>query len=271
MHILITNDDGIASEGLWLLAAAMRELQLGTITIVAPETDQSATSMSFPSQAYQVLTPVEPPEPCFAGLTAFAHSGTPVSCVTVAMIGACGPRPDLVVSGINAGVNGGTNVALSGTVGAAMIGTLWGVPGLAVSAQLVRERPVNWQVAAWAAQRVVPLLIQLHKQHGQPLMLNMNVPNVPSIAALRGFRATVTSSFFYGNYLTADAIEREENGRLRFRYAFDHRAYQYPFPIETDDGAVRAGYVSVGPLAPMGHEQHIDITAAVLALDNDRG
>lgn len=258
MHILVTNDDGIDSAGLWALAGALQQAGLGTVTIVAPEEEQSGMSMSLPPRAMQTVRGVSAPDPAHAGIAAYTYSGTPVGCVTAGMLAGLGPRPDVVVSGINRGLNAGSNVLLSGTVGAAMIAALWGLPAMAVSQQFIGDAPMPWATAAWAAAQLFPLLPLLRK-HG-PLVLNVNVPHIHRIEDLKGFRQTGLSTFFYGHYvdLETQPIAEAEDDRRRVRFHF--RRERIPtFLPESDDGAVRDGYVAVTLLAPFSAVESVDL------------
>jgi 5'-nucleotidase len=123
MRILVTNDDGIAADGLVALAAALsREHE---VWILAPDKERSAVShgltLGAPCRVRQV------------GERAYSCSGTPSDCVVFATLGAIGVRPDIVVSGINRGPNLGTDIVYSGTCAAASEAVLSGIPGIAVS------------------------------------------------------------------------------------------------------------------------------------------
>jgi 5'-nucleotidase len=267
MQILVTNDDGIDSLGLWHLAAALRDTGLGQVTIIAPVEEQSGTSMSFPPRDEHAIRPVAPPEPIFADIPAFALDGTPVNCVTLAMLAVVAPRPDIIVSGINRGLNSGRNVMLSGTVGAAMAGVVWGVPGLAVSAQYVRDEPMGWVSAAWAATQMLPLMRDYSASEGNhPLILNVNVPHTHNPAELRGFRQTVLSDFFYGSFIAVGEMMANDQGGQRFRYTFDRSRFPTAFDELTDDGAIRAGYVSVTPLTPLAVHPQINLDGLLAIL-----
>jgi 5'-nucleotidase len=262
MHILVTNDDGIDSPGLWALAGALRSAGLGAVTIVAPEEEQSGMSMALPPRRDLTLRPVPPPDPAHAGVAAFALSGTPVGCVMAGMLSDAWPRPDVIVAGINRGLNSGTNVLLSGTVGAAMLGALWGIPAMAVSQMFIGDNPMPWATAAWAAVRAFPLL-ELLRGRG-PLVLNVNVPHVHDIAELGGFRQTDLSTFFYGSVVRMEMEPEpaDDDGRRRLVYRF-MRELVPEFPAHTDDGAVREGFVSLTVLAPTGMAAAIDLTPAL--------
>jgi 5'-nucleotidase len=123
MRILVTNDDGISSEGLIALTAALSRLY--EVWILAPDKERSGASHGLTLGA-----------PCRikrVGDRSFSCSGTPSDCVVLAMLGAIGPKPDLVVSGINHGPNLGTDIVYSGTCAAAREAVLSGIPGIAVS------------------------------------------------------------------------------------------------------------------------------------------
>jgi 5'-nucleotidase len=262
MHMLVTNDDGIESLGLWALAKGLRDAELGAVTIVAPEEEQSGMSMALPPRRELTIRPVQPPEPAYDGITAYAFNGTPVGCVMAGMLSDLWPRPDVVVSGINRGLNSGTSVLLSGTVGAAMLGALWGCPAMAVSQMFQGDSAMPWATAAWAAVKSFPLLEGLRDRG--PLVLNVNVPHARDVAELKGFRQTELSTFFYGNVvemaMESEPIDPEGRRRLAYRYLRD----QLPeFPLHTDDGAVREGFVSLTVLAPTGVAAHVDLNGSL--------
>ncbi|MEI7768634.1 MAG: 5'/3'-nucleotidase SurE [Chloroflexales bacterium] len=262
MHILVTNDDGIDSPGLWALAGALQSSGLGRVSIVAPESEQSGTGMSLPMRIEHHIRAVPAPDPAHAEIAAFAFSGTPAGCVTAGMLTGLCPRPDAVVSGINRGLNSGTNVLLSGTVGAAMVAALWGLPAMAISLQFVGDAPMPWATAAWAATRLFPLLEGLRARG--PLLLNVNVPHIHNIADLRGFRQTSVSEFFFGRCLDLPLEPEDDNGRRRVHFRFVRERIP-DFPEASDDGAIRAGYVSLTPLSPVLGRDDVDLTAALAA------
>jgi 5'-nucleotidase len=167
---LLSNDDGVASGGL----AAMREAlqQRFDVVVLAPETEQSASSHALSLHRPLRLRKIE------EGL--FALDGTPADCVYVALHGGTrvvSRRPDLVVSGINRGLNLGQDVFYSGTVAAAREGALRGIPALAVSAHPHADLPA---VAALAT-RIGVELVERGKRRGpgaeaRKVLLNLNVP-----------------------------------------------------------------------------------------------
>ncbi|MDA8194773.1 MAG: 5'/3'-nucleotidase SurE [Thermaerobacter sp.] len=135
MHVLVTNDDGVTALGLRLLANILQSLGHG-VTVVAPETNQSGKS-----QAITIDRPLWI-KPAFLGgmPSSYAVRGTPADCVRLVLAGYFGALPDLVVSGVNHGLNLGPDIDISGTVGAARTAALRGIPSIAVSTDNVDGR-----------------------------------------------------------------------------------------------------------------------------------
>ena len=133
MRILVTNDDGVRSEGIHALGRALE--RLGEVTIVAPHLEASAIG-----HALTLRRPLR-----FERLDArvYAVDGTPTDCVNIAIAKILGARPDLVVSGINKGYNLGDDVTYSGTVAGALEGALLGIPSLAVSLERTADRSTS--------------------------------------------------------------------------------------------------------------------------------
>lgn len=135
-QILLTNDDGIQSPGLWAAAEALDEL--GFVTVIAPRDQASGTGRSFPSnydgQVHTELLQVNGKE-----WTVHALGGTPAMAVLFGIFDLIPGRPDLIVSGINYGLNVGSGVTISGTVGAALEGAAAGIPSMAISLETEKE------------------------------------------------------------------------------------------------------------------------------------
>lgn len=151
-QILLTNDDGIHSPGLW--AAANTLSQLGFVTIVAPREQSSGAGRSQPGSSDGIILP-ERLQIGGQEWTAYAVGGTPAQTVQFAILEIMSERPDLVVSGINYGENVGSGVTISGTVGAALEGAADGIPAIAVSLevavehQLTMESQIDFSAAAY--------------------------------------------------------------------------------------------------------------------------
>src|SRR5512144_843775 len=129
MRILLTNDDGITARG--LLAAKRALDEVGDVSVIAPDSNRSAVGRGITIDRALTVTEVELRD----GSRGYATDGTPVDCVRFAELGLVGERPDLIVAGINYGVNLGDDVTYSGTVAAAFEGIVLGIPAVAVSQQ----------------------------------------------------------------------------------------------------------------------------------------
>ncbi len=172
MHILLTNDDGIYAPG---LAALQRELgRLGDVCVVAPATEQSGVGHSI-----TYLRPLIPKE-VFDGdqRWGWAVEGSPADCVRIAIAELCPWRPDLVVSGINCGLNVGINVLYSGTVAAAIEGAFFGITSMAVSLEF--DEHARYEKAAGLARSIIQQILE--KRGQKPQLYNLNLPT----AALEG-------------------------------------------------------------------------------------
>lgn len=180
MHILITNDDGYLAPGIRILADELSSI--ARVTVVAPDRNRSGASNS--------LTLMRPLRAEMTPQGFYRVDGTPTDCVHLAISGFLDERPDMVVSGINAGANLGDDVLYSGTVAAAMEGRSLGLPAIAVS--LVGRPARHYQTAADITRQIIQNLVD------QPLpedsILNVNVPDclpaeIDQISATRlGFR-----------------------------------------------------------------------------------
>lgn len=150
-NILLTNDDGIDSPGLWAAAEALSEI--GYVWVVAPRDQASATGRSMPVDSDGLIT-TQKLNVHGKEWTVYAVGGTPAQTVQHGILEIIGEKPDLVVSGINYGLNLGLGVTVSGTVGAAMEGAAFEVPSLAVSLETGKEnhfsysREVDFKCAA---------------------------------------------------------------------------------------------------------------------------
>jgi 5'-nucleotidase len=226
--ILVTNDDGVHAPGLAALAEAMEPL--GEVWVVAPEREQSACG--------HALTLHRPLRPHQWGERRFALNGTPSDCVNLGVLGFLPERPVLVASGVNHGSNLGDDVTYSGTVSAAMEGTLLGVPSVAVSLMDGGDVAMAARVARLVAMRVLV--------EGLPAktLLNVNVPR----EAPRGIRFTRL-----GHRVYAGKVVEQNDPRGRVHYWLGGGPPEWEVLEGTDMGAVHEGFVAVTPL-------HMDLT-----------
>ena len=174
MKILLTNDDGIYATGLRLLRQALLNAGHKTL-VVAPLNEQSAVG-----HAVTIAMPVKIKELRENDFEGTAVQGTPVDCVKLALNLLCPEKPDMVISGINAGANVGVDVLYSGTVSAATEGALAGLPSLAVSVDSFERTDLSGQ-AAYAAE----LISKLNwPELPSGCLLNLNFPDCPLNEAL---------------------------------------------------------------------------------------
>ena len=226
--ILVTNDDGVHSEGIHVLADALR--RLGTVTVVAPHHEASAIGHALtlrrPLRVEQLRDGV------------YEVDGTPTDCVNVAVTRILETPPDLVVSGINKGYNLGDDVTYSGTVAGAMDAALLGIPGIAVSMER-KGNEYDFTHAAAAAANVAELVIT----RGLPsrTFININVPRgVP-----KGVRITVQAK---RNHITV--VDERLDPRGKPYYWIEEGQNDWEPHDRSDYAAVKDGFVSVTPLQP---------------------
>jgi 5'-nucleotidase len=227
-RILVTNDDGVHSDGIKVLAEALRPL--GEVTTVAPIQEASAIG--------HALTLRRPLRIDTIGPGVFAVDGTPTDCVNLAITHVLKGKPDLIVSGINKGWNLGDDVTYSGTVSGALEGALLEIPSIAISTQRVRddcEFGPSAVAAALAAQAVL--------ERGLPkfTLLNINVPKGPN----KGFRVTVQAK---RNHVTV--VSERMDPRHREYYWIEEGENEWEPHDRSDYQAVRDGYISITPLQP---------------------
>ncbi len=223
MKILVTNDDGIDSEGLRLLTAWAKSL--GEVTVVAPKREQSAKS-----HAIDLVNAYEIKEVSFEGVRAYSVDSTPADCVRFGVVGLA-TKYDLVLSGINRGVNIGEDIVYSGTVGAAFEACKQGVRSLAISAH-----PSELLAAAKQLDTVYAYIVQKQLLAENPIY-NINIPKNS-----KGIRMTYQGSRYYD-----DRFERAEEENM-YRQVGNLRPDDCPKDLDRDTVALQAGYITVTPL-----------------------
>lgn len=246
-HILVTNDDGVHSPGLLALKQALEPY--GRVSVIAPDSNRSAIGRGI-----TIHNPLHVDEVRLAdGSAALATDGTPVDCVRFATLGLLdGGRPDVIVSGINLGLNLGDDVTYSGTVAAALEGLLLGWPAIAVSAQATDEAAGQWEgtaydfrAAAGFAARLVPIVSRA--TFPPRVLVNVNVPGLPP-ERIAGARVSRLGRRIYNDELM---LVSEEGRRRRYTIYGGSASHQ---PDEgTDFAAIEAGEIAVTPM-------HFDLT-----------
>lgn len=241
MNILVTNDDGLYTPGIWALAEAMTSV--GTVTVIAPDREQSgvgaAVTIQHPVRVSEVMPRIE-------GVKAYSVEGTPGDCVILAMQGIM-PKPDLVVSGINEGANTGIYVMMSGTVGAAVHANLWGAPSIALSVTTLTD--VRFDAAAAVGQVLAQMF--LDKTLTGPMLLNVNLPNI----ALDEIEDVLVTKLAQGAF--EPKLEKAQSPKHDYYYIARGKT-EWNAEKGSDIWAVRNRHVSITPL-------HLELTSDVFA------
>jgi 5'-nucleotidase len=269
VRILVTNDDGIDSLGLHVLARRLTEV--GDVVVVAPDREYSGYGA-----ALGTLHLMEPdirrvhldgvPE-------AWTVTGAPALCVYFARFG-CFGEVDLVVSGINPGANTGRAIYHSGTVGAALTARNGGISGLAVSQSVVgfgvegqgwddMIQDQRWETAAEIAARMTEALGK--ERPDPPVLLNVNVPNV-GLEEITRWRYAEVGTIPPRTVASATLIPREgyeETYKVQMTWSDP-----IELPIETDGGTVEAGEVAVSYLGRMAHQPDAVLPGVEAALED---
>ncbi len=230
-HILVSNDDGIEAHGLHVLEEALGNIPGFRITVVAPSDQQSASS--------HALTLTAPLRILDAGENRFAVTGTPTDSVLVAMEKILKEDPpDIVISGINHGPNMGEDVIYSGTVAAAMEGTMCGLPSYAIS--LAKWHPTDFSGAAVFLEEHLTKILEFPLR--KATLMNINLPDGPR-ENFKGIRVTNLGSRVYQNVIT-DQVD--PHGKPYFWIGGSGPLWQRD--AGTDYSACEEGYVSLTPL-----------------------
>jgi len=238
--ILLTNDDGIDSEGIYILYKVLKKDKNFDVRIIAPNRERSAVG-----HAITVFRPIsvrkEYREGNFFG---YSVDGTPADCVKIAVKAILKKAPDLLISGINRGANLGENIIYSGTVSAATEGTTLGVSSIAVSIDNLVDPDFSY-----AADFTKKIASQIIKNGGLPegTLLNINIPDVSS-EEIKGIKITKQSSAKF-----KDKFIKRVDPRGRDYYWMDGEFEGEIEDENSDYGAVKNNYISITPI-------HYDMT-----------
>lgn len=235
--IFVTNDDGYAAKGFAAAIEVAREF--GRVVAVAPAETQSGRS--------QAITMYEP---LFLeqrvnenGLDVYSLTGTPVDCVKWTFDHLLGEgEVDLVISGINHGSNSAINVLYSGTMGAAIEGSFYGCPSIGLS--LTDHDPdADFEAAKHYAREIIASVLENPLKDGQPLCLNVNVPDIP-MQDIKGVRVCRQCRGIW-----REEFYRHEDPRGNPYYWLTGSYTNYePAAADTDEWALNNGYVAVVPV-----------------------
>lgn len=238
MNILITNDDGIYSEGIRALYESLKTI--GKVTVVAPDAERSAVghaiTLSDPLRVKKVNRGGK-----FFG---YATTGTPADCVKLAIRALLKKKPDLIVSGINLGPNVGYSVLYSGTVSGATEGAILGIPSFAIS--LATFTNPDYGFAAKFAKRLARQIIQ-NKGLPKGTLLNVNIP-VVNPKYIKGVRIVKQSE-----KAIEERFDKREDPRKRTYYWLTGEVIKSDKKEDADIETIRNNYISITPI-------HCDMT-----------
>lgn len=226
--ILVTNDDGFYSDGIRVLAKSLEAV--GKVVIIAPDQERSAASHSLtlhrPLRVRKVRSDL------------YSVDGTPTDCITLGVHEILPRRPKVIVSGINKGANLGDDVHYSGTVSAAIEGGIMGIPSIAIS--MMPSEKYHFETAAQFAVRLTKKVLQEGLPQG--VILNVNVPNVPS-KQIKGYCFTKQGKRDYG-----DIIAERMDPRGNKYYWISGNMFAFKDIEGSDCNAVLANYISITPI-----------------------
>ena len=250
-RILVTNDDGVHSPGIELLAAIASRYS-DDVWVVAPDTERSGASHSV-----SLADPLRIRE---VGPKRFAVSGSPTDCVVLAVNHLCKDlRPTIILSGVNRGANTADDVTYSGTIAAAIEGVQLGIPAIAFSQIFKRGQPVPWQTARQHGEVLLQRLLDLDIAPG--VLLNVNFPAVEP-DAVRGVVVTRQGKRTQQQIAVKERVD--SRGFPYFWLNFEHEVVNPP--PGTDLAATEQGFISVTPLhVDMTHHASLEGLTAALA------
>jgi 5'-nucleotidase len=234
MQIMLTNDDGIYAPGLAAMEQALA--RLGDVCVVSPATEQSGVGHSI-----TFLSPLMAKE-VFDGprRRGWAVEGSPADCVKLGLARFSPKPPELLVSGINGGLNVGINVLYSGTVAAATEGALYEIPSIAVS--LEYDRWAKFDVAAQIATGIIEQMLRHNAFRGHRLY-NLNIPTSATIGPSKLKIVPMGVARW-----PAEFEERRDPKGRRYYWASGAPPLEMPGP-ETDLVAIKDGFVTLSPLS----------------------
>jgi 5'-nucleotidase len=230
--ILVSNDDGIYSEGIIALREAMMEI--GEVYVYAPHKQQSAVGHAITTHLPLRVNPYYMNGEFFG----YAVTGTPADCVKLAVTTHMKEKPDLIVSGINHGSNAAINVIYSGTVSAATEGTILGIPSIAFSLTTYVDFDFTY------SKKVAKIIARAVLNNGLPpgVLLNVNIPPVPE-DKIKGIKVTKQGKSRWNDY-----FERRVDPQQREYYWLTGTMNSVEDDEDSDIRAIQENYVSVTPI-----------------------
>lgn len=247
MRILLTNDDGVASDGLWAVARGLA--RVGHLTVIGTVEDWSGGSASVRVAIDAHLAPYTD-VPCSLGpnVETYSIDAAPGGAILVGLMSDLFEPFDLVVSGANYGVNIGSDLAHSGTLGAAVTAYQRGLTAFAISVQRGARtgQPQHWDGVSDVSERIARWF---GNRTGAPLLLNVNVPNV-LLPDLKG--ASIVRPVPWGHLDRAGFDARPAPGGGWLISTKPGPPRPYSDDPDTDAGAVVAGLLAISPVSPTG-------------------
>lgn len=244
MRALITNDDGVRSVGIHTLTEAALAAGLD-VTVAAPHEERSGASASLSALEEGGRLLVD--RTTVGDVAALAVHASPAMIVFVALRGAFGDPPDIVLSGVNHGPNAGQAVLHSGTVGAALTAASQGVPAMAVS--LIGSAPSEWGTARTVTDDALAWFL---KNSGRPYVLNVNVPDIPP-GELLGLKPTATLAAF-------GAVQAEIGQRDESSVTMTFSEIETEADAGSDVAWLRQGWATATPLQPPAPDTSVDLS-----------
>ena len=231
-RILITNDDGILSQGILALWKALE--QFSDVTIIAPKSEQSGKSHSISLHKPLRIENIFLND----GSKGYAVNGTPVDCVKIGLNKIFKKKPDLIVSGINKGANVGKNILYSGTVAAAMEGILNDIPSIAFS--INSSNLSNLKTARIISRDIVKQFLK--GNFPSDIILNVNIPN----CKINQIKETIITK--QGHQYFVDSFKENFDSKNNNYFWMDGKIEDLDEDIKYDGYAVANNYVSITPL-----------------------
>jgi len=232
MKILVTNDDGILAEGLRTLVKELKNI--AEVIVVAPDRERSAIGTGVTLRQPLRVRKVKPTVP---GVKAYAVEGTPADSVILALGNLVKGKVDIVISGINQGLNLGDDVHISGTVGAALQGYLHGFPTLAIST--ARDNSLHMDISAKLAALLATRITSDSLKSN--VFLNVNLPNLP-LEEISGVQITRLASESHIN-----TVEEGDDDTGKY-YQLIRKRLSKITDKKTDTWAIEQGNISITPL-----------------------
>jgi 5'-nucleotidase len=233
--VLLTNDDGIESEGLKTLYCTFLEDDRFDIRIVAPDKERSAVG-----HAITVFDPISVKKEYINGVfCGYSVDGTPADCVKLAITAIFERKPDILISGINRGANIGENIIYSGTVSAATEGTIYDVPSIAVSMDNLRD--TDYSYAAKFTKKIADIVLATGNLPRR-VLLNINFPDAEP-GLIRGVKFTHQSEVKF-----KDIFIKRVDPRGRDYYWMDGEYEVISDDEDSDYAAIKSNFISITPI-----------------------